>query len=78
MNCKRYAAGRTSSTRKGRTSKFGWLQGPATKNMFLSVTSGNPATIRIDDFTRQCQAWPRPSFSMKPPSGARCGRSQPK
>lgn len=42
-----YTAGRISSSLKGSTKQFGWLQGPATKNSFLSITSAKPATIRI-------------------------------
>ncbi len=45
-----YAASRISSTLKGSTKQFGWLQAPATKISFLSATSANPATIRIDNF----------------------------
>src|SRR5260370_36156763 len=42
-----YAASRISSTLKGSTKQFGWLQAPATKISFLSIISANPATIRI-------------------------------
>jgi len=42
-----YAAGRISSRLNGSTGKFGWLQAPATKIPSLSITSANPATIRI-------------------------------
>ena len=45
-----YAASRIRSKLKGRTYKFRWLQTPATKNSFLSITSPNPATIRICSF----------------------------
>jgi hypothetical protein len=44
VNC---AAARTNSKLNGMTSKFGWLQAPATKISFLSIISVNPATIRI-------------------------------
>jgi hypothetical protein len=42
-----YAASRISSTLKGSTKQFGWLQASATKVASLSNTSANPATIRI-------------------------------
>ena len=42
-----YAASRLSSTLKGSTKQFGWLQAPATEDSFVSVISMNPATIRI-------------------------------
>jgi len=45
-----YAASRISSTLKGSTKQFGWLQAVATKVFSLSITSANPATIRICDF----------------------------
>jgi hypothetical protein len=48
-----YAASRTSSNLKGTTKQFGWLQAPATKKSFPSSTSGNPATIRIDNLRRK-------------------------
>src|SRR6202049_1382048 len=44
-----YAARRISSNLKGSTKQFGWLQASATKVSSLSITSANPATIRIDD-----------------------------
>jgi hypothetical protein len=42
-----YAASRISSNLKGTTKQFGWLQASATKVSSLSITSANPATIRI-------------------------------
>ena len=42
-----YAAGRTRSRLNGKTNKFGWLLACATKASSLSITSPNPATIRI-------------------------------
>ena len=42
-----YAASRISSILNGRTKQFGWLQASATKVSSLSITSTNPATIRI-------------------------------
>jgi hypothetical protein len=42
-----YAASRISSTLKGSTKQFGWLQAAATEDSFVSVISMNPATIRI-------------------------------
>jgi hypothetical protein len=47
------AAARISSNLKASTKQFGWLQAPATKKFFLSITSANPATIRIDNFDFQ-------------------------
>ena len=38
-----YAASRISSTLKGSTKQFGWLQAAATKVSSLSITSANPA-----------------------------------
>jgi hypothetical protein len=43
-----YAASRISSSRKGRTKQFGWLQASATRNYSAPIGSENPATIRID------------------------------
>jgi hypothetical protein len=43
-----YAASRISSTLKGSTKQFGWLQASATKSYFPSIGSEYPATIRID------------------------------
>jgi hypothetical protein len=45
-----YAASRINSALKGITKQFGWLQAAATKVSSLSITSANPATIRICDF----------------------------
>ena len=47
-----HAASRISSTLKGSTKQFGWLQAHATKISFLSTTSASPATIRICEFRR--------------------------
>ena len=43
-----YAAARIRSLEKSRTNKLGWLQAPATRICFLSISSQYPATIRID------------------------------
>jgi hypothetical protein len=42
-----YAASRTSSTLKGSTKQFGWLQASATKASSLSITSANPAPSKF-------------------------------
>ncbi len=48
-----YAASRISSTLKGSTKQFGWLQASATTNYSPPVSYKYPATIRIDkDETR--------------------------
>jgi hypothetical protein len=47
-----YATSRISSILNGRTKQFGWLQASATKVSSLSITSVNPATIRICDSRR--------------------------
>ena len=43
-----YAASRISSTLKGSTKQFGWLQASATKNYSAPMSSDYAATIRID------------------------------
>ena len=43
-----YAASRISSTLKGSTKQFGWLQASATRNYSALMSSEYPATIRID------------------------------
>ena len=43
-----YAASRISSTLKGSTKQFGWLQASATRNYSAPIGSEDPATIRID------------------------------
>src|SRR5260370_4938039 len=43
-----YAASRISSTLKGSTKQFGWLQASATTTDCRSIISLHPATIRID------------------------------
>ena len=45
-----YAASRISSTLKGSTKQFGWLQAPATKISFPFSRIMIPATIRISNF----------------------------
>src|SRR6266852_5461541 len=74
-----YAANWISSNLKGSTKQFGWLQASATKVSSLSITSANPATIRIckDSFqalTRavvakksypQALGWPSPFLPRK-------------
>ncbi len=40
---------RISSNLKGNTKQFGWLQATATKASSPSITSANPATVRIDN-----------------------------
>jgi len=42
-----YAAQRINSARNGMTSKFGWLQASATRLRSVSITSVDPATIRM-------------------------------
>jgi hypothetical protein len=42
------AAGRISSTLKGSTKQFGWLQAPATKNSFLFSNFWEPRNHAID------------------------------
>ena len=67
-----YAASRISSNLNGKTSKFGWLQAPATTKSSLSITSANPATIRID---RVACFKGRPAvLRMNPLSSSRCQR----
>jgi hypothetical protein len=60
-----YAASRISSTLKGSTKQFGWLQAPATKTSLPSATSANPATIRIvcrDGHSRKLRLKTLPRF----------------
>jgi hypothetical protein len=42
-----YAASRISSNLEDSNKQFGWLQDAATRVSCLSITSANPATIRI-------------------------------
>jgi hypothetical protein len=47
-----YAASRISSTLKGSTKQFGWLQAPAIEFSPVSKISWPPTTIRIYYFRR--------------------------
>jgi hypothetical protein len=51
------------------TSKFGWLQASATKVSSLSITSANPATIRIVGNFFQADVW---GAYLQPKEVARC------
>ena len=48
-----YAASRISSSLKGSTKQFGWLQASATRNYSAAIGSEHLATIRIDSRSPQ-------------------------
>jgi hypothetical protein len=67
-----YAASRISSTLKGSTKQFGWLQASATRNCSAPMSSEYPATIRIDKNEGRIACLSRTNRSFESRRPVRC------